>query len=161
MDSKIHNILFICTHNATRSIMAEAIMNDFGAGRFQAHSAGSRAGGEIHPLTLEVLRIQNHDVTHLRSKSWEEFTRPEAPKMDFIFTVCDHAAGESCPSWPGQPVSAHWGFLDPTTVEDDQARRKAFNQTYVEIANRIRIFLSLPFEKLERRSLQNALRDMG
>ncbi|WP_420475144.1 arsenate reductase ArsC [Noviherbaspirillum sp. ST9] len=161
MDGKVFQVLFICTRNSTRSIMAEAILNQFGAGCFQAYSAGSHASGEIHPLTLEVLRAQRYDLTTVRSKSWHEFAQPNAPRMDFIFTVCDQAAGEFCPAWPGQPITAHWGFADPTHVVDEEARRRAFMQTHIEIANRIRIFLSLPFDKLERRSLQSSVRGLG
>lgn len=162
MSDKIYNVLFLCTGNSARSILAEAVLNQLGAGRFSAYSAGSYPRGEVHPLALELLQSTHYDVSTLRSKSWDEFAAPGAPKMDFIFTVCDQAAGEACPIWPGQPVSAHWGFADPSHVEgDDETRRRAFTHTHMEIANRIRLFLSLPLDKLDRMSLQKQLRELG
>ncbi|WP_025917731.1 arsenate reductase ArsC [Herminiimonas sp. CN] len=162
MSDKIYNVLFLCTGNSARSIIAEAVLNRLGAGRFRAYSAGSHPRGAVHPLTLDLLQKNHYDVSTLRSKSWDEFAAPGAPQMDFIFTVCDQAAGEVCPIWPGQPVSAHWGFADPSHVEgDDEAKRKAFAHADIEISNRIRLFLSLPLGTLDRLSLQKQLHEMG
>lgn len=162
MPNKIYNVLFICTGNSARSIMAEAIMNNLGREHFRAYSAGSYPRGEVHPLTLEVLSGQNYDLSSLRSKNWTEFTEPDAPKMDFIFTVCDQAAGEACPAWSGQPITAHWGFADPAAVEGDHEQKlKAFTNTQFQIANRIRLFMSLPLHKIDRMSLQTKLRELG
>lgn len=162
MSDKVYNVLFICTGNSARSIIAEAVMNQLGQGKFRAYSAGSHPRGEIHPLTLELLTKHRYDVAGMRSKSWDEFAGPEAPAMDFIFTVCDKAAGEMCPAWPGQPITAHWGFTDPAAVEgDEDHKRQAFNRALMEISNRLRIFLSLPLEKIDRMSLQHELRKLG
>jgi arsenate reductase len=162
MTDKIYNTLFICTGNSARSIMAEVTLNRLGKDRFRAYSAGSHPRGEVHPLTLQVLTDQGYDTGGLRSKSWEEFARPGAPQMDFIFTVCDRAAGEVCPTWPGQPITAHWGFADPAAVVGDRARQlKTFTNTQFQIANRIRTFLSLPLTSIDRLSLQNQLRQLG
>lgn len=162
MSDKIYNVLFLCTGNSARSILAEAALNQLGAGRFHAYSAGSQPRGAVHPLSLELLQSHGYDISTLRSKSWDEFAAPGAPQMDFIFTVCDQAAGETCPFWPGHPVSAHWGFADPSHVEgDDATRRHAFARTHIEISNRIRLFLSLPFDKLDRISLQAKLHELG
>ena len=162
MAERLYKALFICTGNSARSIMAEAILNHLGRDRFLAFSAGSHPRGEVHPLTLEVLAGQGYDVSALRSKSWTEFAAPNAPAMDFIFTVCDHAAGEACPAWPGQPITAHWGFADPATVVGDRERQlKAFANAQFQIASRLRILLSLPIDKLDRLSLQSNLRDLG
>ncbi len=158
MDNKIYNVLFICTGNSARSLMAEAIMNDLGRGHFRAYSAGSHPLGVVHPMTMEVLSHQGYDVGGLRSKSWAEFASPDALAMDFIFTVCDQAAGEVCPAWPGQPVTAHWNFADPAAATGDQEQRlRAFTLAEFQIANRIRLFLNLPFNKLDRLSLQTRL----
>jgi len=162
MENKIYNVLFICTGNSARSIMAEVIMNHLGRERFKAYSAGSHPRGEVHPMTLEVLSDQGYDLGGLRSKSWSEFAEPDAPQMDFIITVCDQAAGEACPAWPGQPITAHWGFADPTKVEGDREKQlKAFSNAQFQIANRIRLFMSLPIEKIDRMSLQTKLRELG
>lgn len=162
MADKIYNTLFICTGNSARSIMAEVILNHLGKERFRAYSAGSHPRGEVHPLTLQVLGDKGYAIDGLRSKSWEEFARPGAPQMDFIFTVCDRAAGEACPAWPGQPITAHWGFADPVAVERDRAEQlRTFSNTQFLIANRIRTFLSLPLASIDRLSLQNQLRQMG
>jgi arsenate reductase len=162
MPPKIYNALFICTGNAARSIMAEVILNHLGRGRFKAYSAGSHPRGEVHPLTLDVLAGQHYDVRGLRSKSWTEFAVPDAPSMDFIFTVCDRAAGEACPAWPGQPITAYWSFADPAAVVGDRARqRKAFADTHFQIVARIRPFLALPIDKIDRMSLQTQLRELG
>lgn len=162
MNTHRYNVLFICTGNSARSILAEAIMNQLGGGHFKAYSAGSHPKGEVHPLTLETLQERNFDVSALRSKSWDEFSRPDAPQMDFIFTVCDNAGGETCPLWPGHPVTAHWGFPDPAAVEGDrEVRKAAFARTFREISRRLRIFLNLRFEKLDRMSLQKKLKELG
>jgi arsenate reductase len=162
VSEKIYNTLFICTGNSARSIMAEAILNQFGKDRIRAYSAGSHPRGEVHPLTLKVLTERGYPVEGLRSKGWDEFARPDAPRMDFIFTVCDRAAGEACPAWPGQPITAHWGFADPVAVSGDPATQlKAFSNTQFQIATRIRTFLSLPLARIDRLSLQNQLRQMG
>jgi len=162
MDEKIYNVLFICTGNSARSIMAEVMLNHIGRERFKAFSAGSHPGGEVHPLTLEVLQGQRYNVGGLRSKSWTEFAAPEAPTMDFVFTVCDQAAGEACPAWPGQPITAHWSFADPAAVKGNRDQQlKAFHLTQSQIASRIRLFLSLSIDKIDRMSLQNKLRELG
>ena len=162
MNEKVYNVLFICTGNSARSILAEAIMNQLGGGHFKAYSAGSHPKGEVHPLAIETLRGKNFDISGLRSKSWDEFAAPGAPPMDFIFTVCDNAGGEVCPLWPGRPVTAHWGFPDPAAVDGSiEEKRKAFATTFREISQRLRIFLNLPFNKLDRLSLQQQLKDMG
>ena len=160
--NKVYNVLFICTGNSARSIMAEAILNHLGQGRFKAYSAGSHPRGTVHPMALELLASQQYNIDGLRSKSWSEFAQAGAPVMDFIFTVCDQAAGESCPVWPGQPISAHWGFADPGAVSGDREKQyKAFTSAELQIANRIRLLLSLPMAKLDRLSLQRALRELG
>lgn len=162
MTEKIYNVLFLCTGNSARSILAEGILNTLGQGRFRAYSAGSFPKGTVNPLAIETLLNSGHDVSELRSKSWDEFAGPNAPQMDFVFTVCDAAAGEACPAWPGQPMTAHWGFADPSHVEgDDAKRRAAFSKTYHEIAQRIRLFVGLPIERLDRMSLQKQLRELG
>jgi arsenate reductase len=159
---RIYNVLFICTGNSARSIMAEAMLNHLGCGRFRAFSAGTHPRGGVHSMTLEVLTERHFDVDGLRSKSWTEFTVPDAPPMDFIFTVCNQAAGESCPAWPGQPITAHWDFADPAAVIGDyEKRRRAFVNAQHQIVTRIRLFLSLPLDKLDRLSLQTQLRELG
>lgn len=155
-------VLFLCTGNSARSIMAEAYLNAAGQGRFQAFSAGSHPAGQVNPYALELLRKNRIDTSSLRSKSWDEFARPEAPKLDFVFTVCDQAAGETCPLWPGQPMTAHWGVNDPAAAKgDDEARRKAFFRAFNELTTRISLFLSLPMEKLDRLALQKRLDEIG
>ena len=162
MSDRIYNVLFICTGNSARSVIAETLMNELGGGHFKAFSAGSHPRGEVHPLTLELLDSQGYETKGLRSKSWDEFAAPDAPQMDFVFTVCDQAAGEMCPVWPGQPITAHWGFNDPAAAEGDKEEQmKVFRQVQTQIATRIRLFLSLPLEKIARMSLQTQLRDMG
>ncbi|HVT26700.1 MAG TPA: arsenate reductase ArsC [Lacipirellulaceae bacterium] len=156
------NVLFLCTGNSARSITAEAIMNRVGAGKFKGYSAGSIPKGQVHPLTINLLNKLNHDTTALRSKSWEEFTAPNAPVMDFVFTVCDNAANEVCPIWPGQPMSAHWGVPDPAEAEgDDTQRALAFADTYRMLNNRIGIFTSLPLKALDELTLQKQLDAIG
>jgi arsenate reductase (thioredoxin) len=162
MSDKIYNVLFICTGNSARSILAEAILNQLGGGRFRAYSAGSFPKGHVHPLTIETLLDMQYDVSAFRSKSWAEFAQADAPQMDFIFTVCDNAGGEVCPLWPGHPVTAHWSFPDPAAVEGTaEAKQAAFVETYREIAQRLRIFLNLPFDKLDRMSLHKQLKALG
>ncbi len=162
MSEKIYNVLFICTGNSARSIIAEAVLNHLGGGKFRAYSAGSAPAGRVNPLTLETLQTRKFETATLRSKSWDEFAVPGAPPMDFIFTVCDKAGGESCPLWPGHPVTAHWGFPDPAAVQGSyEDKLKVFATTFREISQRLRIFLNLPFDKLDRLSLQRHLDDMG
>ena len=159
---KPYNVLFLCTGNSARSIMAECLLERIGATRFRAFSAGSFPAGAVNPHALEILGRRNHRTDHLRSKSWGEFAAPGAPEMDFVFTVCDRAAGEVCPVWPGQPVSAHWGFADPAEVEGKEAViRAAFANTYREIATRIEVFTSLPLETLDRLALERKLDEIG
>lgn len=156
------NALFICTGNSARSIMAEAILNAEGAGRFRAFSAGTAPAGTPHPKVLELLGAKGHDLTKLRSKSIEAFSHDNAPKMDFVFTVCDHAANEECPTWPGQPMSAHWGLADPVSaVGTDAQKNLAFQQAYGLLRNRISAFVALPFDTLDRISLQHRVDDIG
>jgi arsenate reductase (thioredoxin) len=160
--TKAYNILFLCTGNSARSVMAEAIMNRLGDGRFKAYSAGSQPKGAIHPFTLDLLRKFNHPTAGLRSKSWDEFAQPGAPRLDFVFTVCDSAAAETCPVWPGQPMSAHWGVPDPAVATGIEAeRRLAFADAYGRLHNRISIFVSLPMASLDRLSLQRRLDAIG
>lgn len=156
------NVLFLCTGNSARSILAEAILNEVGKGLFRAYSAGSFPKGEVHPLALELLMRSGHPVDGLRSKSWDEFSAPDAPHMDFVFTVCDNAANEVCPIWPGHPMTAHWGLPDPAAAEGSEAeRRLAFAETYRMLSNRIRIFTSLPIRALDELSLQSRLQAIG
>jgi arsenate reductase len=156
------NVLFLCTGNSARSILAEAYLNAAGKGRFVAYSAGSRPTGKVNPLALELIEKNRISGAGLRSKSWEEFARPGAPELDFVFTVCDSAAGEVCPVWPGQPITAHWGIADPAAVGGtDQERRKAFLRTFTELTTRINLLLSLPLDKLDRLTLKRKLDDIG
>ncbi|MGA7673873.1 MAG: arsenate reductase ArsC [Rhizomicrobium sp.] len=157
-----YNILFLCTGNSARSILAESFLNAEGRGRFRAFSAGSFPKGAINPLSLALLRQIGLSTDGLRSKSWDEFAVPGAPQMDFVFTVCDQAAGEVCPVWPGQPVSAHWGIPDPAAVEGTEAEKmQAFREALRMLGNRIRIFTELPFDKLDRIRLKARLDDIG
>jgi len=156
------NVLFLCTGNSARSIMAEAILNRERRGHFRAYSAGSQPKGEPHPYTLDLLRKLNFDVGDLRSKSWNEFSGPDAPPLDFVFTVCDNAAGEACPFWPGQPMTAHWGVPDPAAASGNEAIvRLAFADAFRMLANRIGIFVNLPLRSLDRLTLQAQLNDIG
>ena len=156
------NVLFLCTGNSARSILAESALNRMGEGRFVGHSAGSQPKGEVHPLALELLAAQCFPTQGLRSKSWDEFERPGAPKMDFIFTVCDNAAAETCPVWPGHPMTAHWGLPDPAGVEGPiEVRRKAFRDTLIAMQSRLRLFTSLPIAKLDRLRLERELDMIG
>jgi arsenate reductase len=156
------NVLFLCTGNSARSIIGEALMNAMGAPRFRAYSAGSHPTGRVNSFAIELLQKNGLTTDGLRSKRWDEFAQPGAPDLDFIFTVCDSAAGEACPLWPGRPVSAHWGVEDPAAVEgDDEARRKAFLHAYSRLQHRIQSFLSLPLAKLDRVALAQALKEIG
>ena len=156
------NVLFLCTHNSARSVLAEVLLNQIGRGRFKAYSAGSHPSGRVNPFALELLERSRLPTEGLRSKGWEEFARPDAPLLDFVFTVCDQAAGEVCPIWPGQPMSAHWGIEDPAAVEgSDDEKRKAFFRAYNQLQNRLSIFVSLPLEKLDRLTLKGKLDEIG
>ena len=157
-----YNVLFLCTGNSARSIIGEAILNRAGAGRFKAFSAGSHPKGQVNPRTLELLRNMHHDISSLRSKSWTEFAKPGAPALDFVFTVCDDAAGESCPIWPGQPMTAHWGIPDPAAATGSEAEiALAFKDAYRMLNRRIELFLALPLAKLDRLVLAKRLKDIG
>ena len=158
--ARVYNVLFLCTGNSARSILAEAILNRDGVGRFRAFSAGSHPKGEVHPEAIRLLDELNYPTEHLRSKDWEEFARPGAPELDFVFTVCDNAAGEMCPAWPGQPMTAHWGIEDPAAVEDSRQER-AFIAAYHALQRRIRIFLCLPLDSIDELSLQKSLDNIG
>jgi protein-tyrosine-phosphatase len=160
--NRAFNILFLCTGNSARSILAEAIMNRVGAGKFVAYSAGSMPKGEVHPKALELLARLDLPTAGLRSKSWDEFAVPGAPELDFVITVCDNAAGEVCPIWPGQPMTAHWGIPDPAAVEGSPVEVNfAFNDAYRVLNNRLSLFASLPFESLDRLSLKRRMDEIG
>ena len=162
MTSYPYNVLFLCTGNSARSILAEALINHWGRGRFVGYSAGSAPKGKVHPIALELLRHMNMPTEGMRSKSWNEFEQPGAPKLDFVFTVCDNAAAEACPVWPGQPMTAHWGVADPAAVEgSDTQKWLAFRQAFRELESRIKIFTSLPLHSLDRVKLQERLREIG
>ena len=162
MSENAFNVLFLCTHNSARSVIAECVMNRLGGGKFKAYSAGSQPSGKVHPHALELLKRLNYDTAGLRSKSWEEFARPSAPQLNFVFTVCDDAANEVCPVWPGQPMSAHWGLPDPSRVEGTEAERAfAFADTHRMLYQRIGIFTNLPLKSLDKLSLQKRLDDIG
>ena len=162
MTERIYNVLFLCTGNSARSIIAEAVLNRLGQGRFKAYSAGSQPMGKVHPFALQLLKNLNYDTSFARSKSWDEFAVAGAPVMDFVFTVCDNAAAEACPVWPGQPMSAHWGIPDPAAAEGTEAERHlAFDQAYRMLSNRISIFTSLPIASIDRLSLQHRLAEIG
>jgi arsenate reductase len=159
---KTYNILVLCTGNSARSIMGEALFNTMGAGRFKAYSAGSHPTGKVNPFAIEQVRALGYPLENLRSKSWDEFALPGAPHMDFVITVCDKAAGEVCPFWPGQPVTAHWGFPDPAAVVGtDQEKRAAFAQTLRQIRTRVQLFLSLPLDTLDRMAIEKQVRAIG
>ena len=162
MTDKVYNVLFLCTGNSARSVMAECALNRWGRGRFRAFSAGSHPKGEVHPMTLELLRRLNYDTSRLCSKSWDEFARPDSPPLDFVFTVCDQVAGEVCPAWPGQPMTAHWGVEDPAAFGGPEDKRlQVFRRIYGYLENRIKIFVSLPIRSLDKLSLQSRLREIG
>jgi arsenate reductase (thioredoxin) len=159
---KPYNILVLCTGNSARSIMGEALFNTLGAGRFHAYSAGSHPTGRVNPFAIEQVRALGYPVEGLHSKSWDEFALPGSPQMDFVVTVCDKAAGEMCPLWSGQPVTAHWGFPDPAAVEGtDEQKRASFAHSLRQIRNRVQLFLSLPIETLDRLALENKMRAIG
>jgi arsenate reductase (thioredoxin) len=159
---RIYNVLFLCTGNSARSVMAEAILNELGKGRFKAFSAGSHPTGQINPYTIEQLKKQGHPVDRLASKSWSVFEKPDAPRMDMIVTVCDNAAGEVCPVWPGKPATAHWGFEDPAAFEGPhEAKAARFSQIYIEIMARVRLLMNLPVERLDHLALEGQLRSIG
>ena len=162
MSDKVYNVLFVCTHNSARSIMAEGILNSMGRGRFQAFSAGSHPGTSVNPfalMTLSALRIRTDGY---RSKDWDEFARPGAPELDFVFTVCDKAAGEVCPVWPGQPMTAHWGVADPAAFEGtDEQKAKVFWDTAIVLKRRIELMLALPFASLDKMAIQREIKDIG
>ena len=156
------NVLFLCTGNSARSILAEAYLNAAGGGRFTGYSAGSHPAGRVNPFAVELLQKNRLPVTDLRSKNWDEFARPGAPQLDFVFTVCDNAAGEVCPVWPGQPITAHWGVADPAAVVGSVAdKRKAFLRAFSELSTRINLLLALPVEKLDRLTLKRKLDQIG
>lgn len=159
---RIYNVLFLCTGNSARSILGEAVLNHVGEGRFRAYSAGSTPKGQVHPLTLEVLQSAGISIDGLRSKPWDEFAMPGAPKLDFVFTVCDNAAGEACPIWPGQPMTAHWGIEDPAAVGGPEFKqRAAFEDALRYMRNRIAAFINLPLASIDRMSLSSKLRGIG
>ena len=159
---KIYQVLFICTHNSARSIMAEGLLNSLGSGRFQGHSAGSQPSGNVHPFALATLQRMHIRADGYRSKDWAEFARPDAPQLDFVLTVCDNAAGEVCPVWPGQPLTAHWGVPDPSAFTgSDEERSEVFWNTAVLLKRRIDLMLALPLASLDRMSLQREIKDIG
>jgi protein-tyrosine-phosphatase len=162
MAEKTYNVLFLCTGNSARSIIAEAILNRLGQGRFRTYSAGSHPKGQVHPYAADLLKNMGFDTDGLRSKSWDEFAAPGAPPLDFVFTVCDDAASEECPHWPGQPMTAHWGMPDPAAARGNEAeRRLAFADTLRMLSNRISIFVSLPIRSLDMMSLQTRIDQIG
>ena len=162
MTGKIYQVLFLCTGNSARSIIAESILNRHGRGRFKAHSAGSHPTGQVHPMALELLQRYNYPTARLRSKSWDEFAGLDGPALHFVFTVCDRAAGEACPVWPGQPMTAHWGVDDPAAfVGPDDRKLSLFRNVYFQLERRIQIFTNLPIASLDRLSLQQRLDEIG
>ena len=162
MSDRTYNVLFLCTGNSARSVIAEAILNKIGAGKFHAYSAGSQPKGQVNPNTIRLLQKLGYETTGFRSKSWSEFARPGAPALDFVFTVCDDAAGETCPVWPGQPTTAHWGIRDPAAAAGSDAEiAVAFSDAYRMLQRRIEVFAALPIKALDAPTLQNKLRDIG
>jgi len=162
MNTRPFNVLILCTGNSARSILGEALVNHWGRGKFIGYSAGSTPKGRVHPIAIELLAQMKMPTEGLRSKSWDEFAKPGAPPLDFVFTVCDNAAGEMCPVWPGQPITAHWGLEDPAAVEgSDTDKWLAFRQAFRELESRIKVFTSLPIESLDRARLQEKLRRLG
>jgi arsenate reductase len=161
-DDRVYNVLFLCTGNSARSILAESLLNTVGQGKFRAFSAGSFPKGEVHPMAVELLHSMNLPTENLRSKSWDEFAAPGAPPIDLIFTVCDNAAGEVCPIWPGMPMAAHWGIADPAAVEgSDVEKTFAFRKAFKELETRIKLLTSLSIDSLDRMALQAKLREIG
>ena len=162
MIRKTYNVLFLCTGNSARSIMAEALVTSMGKGRFRGFSAGSHPGGKVNPFAIEQVKATGYPVDNLRSKSWDEFAAPDAPQMDFIITVCDNAAGEVCPVWPGHPVSAHWGFEDPAAVEgSDEEKRAAFSKIFKQIVSRMNTFVNLPVDMLDKNAIRSEMQKIG
>ena len=162
MSDKVYNVLFVCTHNSARSIMAEGILNSLGRGRFQAFSAGGHPGTSVSPFALKTLTALRSPTDGYRSKDWDEFARPGAPELDFVFTVCDKAAGEVCPVWPGQPMTAHWGVADPAAFEGtDEQKAKVFWDTAVVLKRRIELMLALPLASLDKMAIQREIKDIG
>jgi arsenate reductase len=161
MRDRPYNVLFLCTGNSARSILAESLLDRWGEGRFRGFSAGSFPKGQVHPLAIELLKRTKLPTEGLRSKSWDEFAEPDAPPIDFVITVCDNAAGESCPVWPGKPVTAHWGIADPAAVEGNSEKEAAFRKALAELEARIKLFVNIPIEKLDRLALLNAVRSVG
>ncbi len=162
MTERLYNVLFLCTGNSARSILAEALINHWGRGKFVGFSAGSSPKGAVHPIALELMRHMKMSSDGMRSKSWDEFAKPGAPHLDFVFTVCDNAAGEMCPIWPGQPMTAHWGVADPAAVDgSDTEKWLAFRNAFRELESRIKIFTSLPIRSLDRVKLQERLHAIG
>lgn len=162
MNDPTYNVLFLCTGNSARSILAEAVLNAMGRGRFKAYSAGSHPKGQVHPLALDQLRQSNLSVEGYRSKSWSEFEGSDAPRLDFVFTVCDNAAHEVCPVWPGHPATAHWGIPDPAAAEGtEEQQRQAFRKAFLQLQTRIGLFLALPLSSIDRMSLGQKLRAIG
>lgn len=162
MTVPIYRVLFLCTGNSARSIMAEALLATRGQGRFQAYSAGSRPGGSVNPFALEQVQATGYPLAHLRSKSWDEYAAPGAPAMDFIITVCDHAGAETCPFWPGRPASVHWGFEDPAAAQgSDDEKRRVFDKVFRQIAARIDLLVQLPWPTLDRDGIARALKNIG
>ncbi len=161
MSEKQYNVLVLCTGNSARSILGEVLFNTLGKGRFKAYSAGSHPAGKVNPGALEWLQANGHSTEGLRSKSWDEFSQLGAPDFDFVFTVCDNAAGEVCPVWYGSPMTAHWGIPDPAHVEGDEARRAAFKKAAEQLARRIQLFMSLPVDKLDKLTLKEKLAEIG
>ncbi|MFZ2987975.1 arsenate reductase ArsC [Ideonella sp.] len=162
MSDTVKNVLFVCTHNSARSILSEGLLNALGGGRFRGWSAGSMPSGRVNPLALKTLEAMQVDITGLHSKSWSEFAEPGAPKLDFVFTVCDNAAGEVCPIWPGQPVTAHWGVADPSATEGTEAQKlQAFWDTALILKRRIELMLALPMSALDAMAIQREIKDIG
>ncbi|HZW13458.1 MAG TPA: arsenate reductase ArsC [Noviherbaspirillum sp.] len=162
MTDKTYNVLFLCTGNSARSIMAEALVTTMSKGRFRGFSAGSKPGGKVNPFAIEQVKATGYPVDNLRSKSWDEFAAPGAPQMDFIITVCDNAAGEQCPYWPGHPMTAHWGFEDPAAVEgSDEEKRTAFSKVFRQIIGRVNTFVNLPIDMLEKNAIQKEIKAIG
>lgn len=162
MSDRTYNVLFLCTGNSARSIMAEALVTTMGHGRFKGYSAGSNPGGRVNPYAIEQVRKTGYPLDTLRSKSWDEFATPDAPHMDFIITVCDNAAGETCPVWPGHPATAHWGFEDPAAVEGfDEEKRAVFEKIFKQIMARMNAFVGLPIHMLEKNAIQQQVRKIG
>jgi arsenate reductase (thioredoxin) len=161
-DTKTYNVLVLCTGNSARSIMAEALISTMGRGRFKAYSAGSHPGGQVNPFAIEQVRATGYPVDNLRSKSWDEFAAPGAPQMHFVITVCDNAAGEACPYWPGSPLTAHWGFEDPAAVEGtDEHKREAFEKVFRQILTRVQLFVNLPLHVLDETAIKREIDNIG